>query len=331
MAADIGSGDETSLSDDVSFLCVGLTVVDMITVVGKYPEEDSDQRGISFRKQRGGNASNASTVLTSLGNTCQYLGVLPSTSDPDYRWLKDDFNGHGIKTDLCVNSDRTCPMANVVVSRDTGSRTIIFCDNGQPELSLQQFMSNAGKSLHCFTWIHFELRPNVEDYLHMLETVEEYRTKTAQRTGKEPHTVTPYVSVEIEKPELSNPERAMMLADVIFISKDWARCKGWEDMTTAVSSASRWCRPHCTVICPWAEEGAAAWCNNEVVTSTASPPGEVIDTLGAGDTFVAGFLHTIARHKTVSESLNFACKLAAAKCTIDGFKGLQGLVKIEVR
>ncbi|KAK7091813.1 hypothetical protein V1264_009449 [Littorina saxatilis] len=192
-------------------------------------------------------------------------------------------------------------------------------------------MSNAGKSLHCFTWIHFELRPNVEDYLHMLETVEEYRTKTAQRTGKEPHTVTPYVSVEIEKPELSNPERAMMLADVIFISKDWARCKGWEDMTTAVSSASRWCRPHCTVICPWAEEGAAAWCNNEVVTSTASPPGEVIDTLGAGDTFVAGFLHTIARHKTVSESLNFACKLAAAKCTIDGFKGLQGLVKIEVR
>lgn len=58
----------------------------------------------------------------------------------------------------------------------------------------------------------FQLRPNVEDYLHMLETVEEYRTKTAQRTGKEPHTVTPYVSVEIEKPELSNPGRVIELS-----------------------------------------------------------------------------------------------------------------------
>ena len=42
-------------------------------------------RGISFRKQRGGNASNNCTVLSQLSTPCEYLGVLPPPSDPEHR------------------------------------------------------------------------------------------------------------------------------------------------------------------------------------------------------------------------------------------------------
>lgn len=86
----------------------------------------------------------------------------------------------------------------------------------------------------------------------------------------------------------------------------------------------------CIVVCPWAEKGAAAWCNGEVLTVAANPPGQVVDTLGAGDTFVAGFLHARARHMPVSYALDFACSLAAAKCTMDGFEGLQHFAKINI-
>ncbi|XP_075391798.1 ketohexokinase isoform X3 [Tenrec ecaudatus] len=57
-------------------LCVGLVVLDIINVVDKYPEEDSDSRCLSQRWQRGGNASNSCTVLSLLGAPCAFMGSL---------------------------------------------------------------------------------------------------------------------------------------------------------------------------------------------------------------------------------------------------------------
>ncbi|XP_023255189.1 ketohexokinase-like isoform X2 [Seriola lalandi dorsalis] len=57
-------------------LCVGLVCLDIINVVDKYPEEDTDSRCLSQRWQRGGNASNSCTVLSLLGAPCAFMGSL---------------------------------------------------------------------------------------------------------------------------------------------------------------------------------------------------------------------------------------------------------------
>ncbi|XP_015257949.1 PREDICTED: ketohexokinase isoform X3 [Cyprinodon variegatus] len=57
-------------------LCVGLVCLDIISVVDKYPEEDTDSRCLSQRWQRGGNASNSCTVLSLLGAPCAFMGSL---------------------------------------------------------------------------------------------------------------------------------------------------------------------------------------------------------------------------------------------------------------
>ncbi|XP_026205613.1 ketohexokinase isoform X4 [Anabas testudineus] len=57
-------------------LCVGLVCLDIISVVDKYPEEDTDSRCLSQRWQRGGNASNSCTVLSLLGASCAFMGSL---------------------------------------------------------------------------------------------------------------------------------------------------------------------------------------------------------------------------------------------------------------
>ncbi|XP_075056561.1 ketohexokinase isoform X4 [Mixophyes fleayi] len=57
-------------------LCIGLVCLDIISVVDKYPEEDSDTRCLSQRWQRGGNASNTCTVLSLLGAPCSFMGSL---------------------------------------------------------------------------------------------------------------------------------------------------------------------------------------------------------------------------------------------------------------
>ncbi|XP_028928286.1 ketohexokinase isoform X6 [Ornithorhynchus anatinus] len=62
--------------EEKQILCVGLAVLDVINVVEKYPEEDSDSRCLSQRWQRGGNASNSCTVLSLLGAPCAFMGSL---------------------------------------------------------------------------------------------------------------------------------------------------------------------------------------------------------------------------------------------------------------
>ncbi|XP_017196364.1 ketohexokinase isoform X5 [Oryctolagus cuniculus] len=62
--------------EEKQILCVGLVVLDVINVVDKYPEEDTDSRCLSQRWQRGGNASNSCTVLSLLGAPCAFMGSL---------------------------------------------------------------------------------------------------------------------------------------------------------------------------------------------------------------------------------------------------------------
>ncbi|KAJ6661166.1 hypothetical protein lerEdw1_015302 [Lerista edwardsae] len=57
-------------------LCVGLVCLDIISLVDRYPEEDTDTRCLSQRWQRGGNASNTCTVLSLLGAPCAFMGSL---------------------------------------------------------------------------------------------------------------------------------------------------------------------------------------------------------------------------------------------------------------
>ncbi|XP_008297312.1 ketohexokinase isoform X2 [Stegastes partitus] len=64
------------MEEQKKILCVGLVCLDIINVVDKYPEEDTDSRCLSQRWQRGGNASNSCTVLSLLGASCAFMGSL---------------------------------------------------------------------------------------------------------------------------------------------------------------------------------------------------------------------------------------------------------------
>ena len=48
-----------------------------------------------------------------------------------------------------------------------------------------------------------------------------------------------------------------------------------------------------------------------------------MDTIGAGDTFNAGLIHSQLSEKTIQESLDYACKLAGTKCGMLGYDGLK--------
>ncbi len=77
------------------------------------------------------------------------------------------------------------------------------------------------------------------------------------------------------------------------------------------------------MLCTWGEQGA--WClqrDGHLIHAPAVAVSRVVDTVGAGDTFVAGMIHARLHESSWPAALAAANRLAARKCAQVGFAGL---------
>lgn len=87
-----------------------------------------------------------------------------------------------------------------------------------------------------------------------------------------------------------------------------------EDIAGQEASVPRWSRA-ATVVVTRAERGARVWRNGDAV-EVAGWPRDVVDPVGAGDTFAAALAVALAEGRPVAEAAAFAC--AAASFTVEG-------------
>ncbi|XP_078046266.1 ketohexokinase isoform X1 [Augochlora pura] len=284
-------------SNQQKVLCVGLTCLDIVQTCTHYPEEDSDQRSVEYRWQRGGNASNTCTVLSLLGTSCEFFGTL--SLDEHINFLQNDMKKYNIDFSHCpMVQGIGCPTSTVILSQSTGSRTILHHNPSMPELVLKNFEQ---LRLQDYSWIHFEGR-NLNEVLSMMQCVENYNNMLSysqDSTDKEgawsqmPITV----SVELENPK-SELLDLLAYVDVAFISKDFAQSRGHDNMSDTLKHVANDAKSGATLICAWGDRGAMAKTpDNIIVQSPAFSPHKVVDTLGAGDTFNAAVLHYLNKAK----------------------------------
>ncbi|XP_052341766.1 ketohexokinase isoform X3 [Oncorhynchus keta] len=292
---------------DKKILCIGLVCLDIINVVDKYPEEDTDTRCLSQRWQRGGNASNSCTVLSLLGAPCAFMGSLAPGHVADF--VLDDFQKYQIDISLLSEHPHSSfPTSMIISNVTTGTRTILHMNRNLPDVSAADFSK---VDFSQYKWIHWEGR-NAEEQVKMIQQVE-----LSNNTLPQQHRIT--VSVEIEKTR-EPLYQLFHYGDVVFVSKDVAMHFGFHSAASALNGLYHRVKKGAVLICAWAEKGADAMGPDGIVVhSDAFPPEALVDTLGAGDTFNASVIYTLSNGGGVQEALTFGCQVAGRKCGVHGY------------
>ncbi|CAG8503815.1 2966_t:CDS:2 [Ambispora gerdemannii] len=161
-----------------------------------------------------------------------------------------------------------------------------------------------------FNWIHFEGR-NTEEVAKMMDHTDtkEWRNRCI-------------ISVELEKPHRKGLEDLMHRADVVFFSKVFAEGKGYDRAGDFLQVMGPYCKKTASLFCTWGSSGASCFHNptQKLFSASALPIPSVVDSVGAGDTFIAGVIYGLTQGMPPEGCLRSACELAGRKCAQVGFE-----------
>lgn len=284
-----------------TILAVGVATLDIVNEVAAYPEEDTEIRALSQRIQRGGNATNTLVVLSQLGHGCVWAGVLADA--PDVAVVLEELRRYAIDYRYCLRLPQgRLPTSCVTLSRSSGSRSIVHYRD-LPEYAAADF---ARIPLREIDWLHFEGRNVAETRSMMLRARREARAVP--------------VSLEVEKPR-EGIEQLFPLADLLLFSSAYAASR--ELSPGDLLDHTRELAPQARLVCTLGDRGAIGLDRDgETITAGACPPRQIVDTLGAGDTFNAGVIDALLCGAALQEALQFACALAGARCAQTGLHNL---------
>ncbi len=283
-------------------LAIGNLVLDTLLFVRQYPHEDAEVRADKRLRQPGGNAANSLYVLKQLGHDSALMSVL--ASDQEAKLLQQALAQRGVDLSLCERKLKgATPSSHILVNQQNGSRTIVHYRD-LPELSFEHF---AKTEIEHFDWLHFEGR-NVENLVGMLNISKTFCPDTP-------------ISLDLEKPR-SGIEQLLSQTNVIFTGKHYAQAKGLDHPQACIQQLRPFA-PQSLIICTWGEQGV--WFQAAHSGETIHIPAvqvRVKDTLGAGDTFLAGVIHQLVNQHSPEQAVRYGSELAARKCRQIGLDNL---------
>lgn len=281
-------------------LGIGNAVLDIILKVDHHPKEDEELRALNKHVETGGNVNNTLYVLNQLGHKTDICTTM--ASDAEAKQLLTGLQARNISTEHTQKfiQGRT-PTSFVTLNAQNGHRTIVHYRD-LPEVSFDFF---AKIEIEAYDWLHFEGRnlPQLPGMLNIAKTFLSHQP----------------ISLEVEKPR-DGIESLFSSVNVIIFSHHYAKAKGFSDGQALLESLNL---PNTNLVCTWGKDGV--WfkpINAEIAHLPAEQVSPIVDTLGAGDTFNAGLIHSLIDKQSLAEAVQYANKLAAKKCLQPGLDNL---------
>lgn len=283
-------------------LGVGNLVLDTQLFVSDYPAEDSEQRAQQRIFALGGNVANNLQVLRQLGHDCAICSTL-ATDDAAKR-LKKALEERQIDTQHIQRFIQgSTPTSYVQINQQNGSRTIVHFRD-LPEVHFEHF---AKIEIENYDWLHFEGR-NIEALGGMLNIAKTFLSHQP-------------ISIELEKPR-EGLEDLLGQVNLIFTGKAYALSLGFDQPETLIAHLQQRA-PQASIICSWGADGAwfaapGTQATHQATQALAKP----VDTLGAGDTFIAATIDALMAQKPLAEAVMAGNQLARRKCQQLGLDNL---------
>jgi sulfofructose kinase len=104
---------------------LGISVIDYLALVSKYPEKNQKTEAIESVVQTGGPVSTAMVAAAKYGADSWLISVLGN--DPEGLWVREQLQAEGVHTEcLILDPEFRTPKAFIWIEEETGLRTIVL-------------------------------------------------------------------------------------------------------------------------------------------------------------------------------------------------------------
>lgn len=281
-------------------------------LVGFYPSDGPsliDSPGVV--KTWGGDTSNFAIGVAKLGKTVSYLTRVGD--EPFGRGFLELWRSTGVDTSL-VEIDKARKTGLYFVSFDGNKHSLTYyrTDSAASAISLASLDSLAIESyrvLHL-SGLSLGMSPGACDV--GLELI-----RRAKLAGSMVSFDVNYRKAQWESPQAASAcfSKALALGvNILEITDDEMKALAWGDCLSDVEHRFPMVE---TIALKRGAAGAELVSNGQRISHPAFPV-SVVDTVGAGDSFDAGFLTQIVEGQVLSEAIRFAAATAALTCTGKG-------------
>jgi sulfofructose kinase len=290
-------------SAGVDLVGVGLNATDTIIPVPEYPARGSKVAFRSANVLPGGQVASAVAACKSWGLRTRYVGKVGDDAAGELH--RAEFARLGVEAHLVTAKGCASQQAFILVD-DTGERTVLWKRDERLTLRPEELRRE---------WIVDARVLHVDGH------------DTAAATAAAGWAREAGVPVVADLDELyPGVEELLPKLDYFVASRDIpGRLTGERDLRKALVEVKR--KYGCALAAATlGEEGVLAW-DGSAFWHAAAFRVKVVDSIGAGDIFHAGFIYGLLRGWPLSRQLDFACAAAALNCMGVGARG--GIASVE--
>jgi sulfofructose kinase len=290
----------------VDVVGVGLNATDTIIPVPHYPERGSKVAFHSANVLPGGQVASAVAACQQWGLRTRYVGKVGD--DPAGQLHRDEFARLGVDARLFTAPGCPSQQAFIIVD-DTGERTVLWKRDSRLSLCQDELKRE---------WV------SDARVLH----VDGHDTAAAATAAAWAREAGVAVVADLDEP-YPGIEKLLPNLDYLIASRDIpGRLVGESDLRRALRIARD--QFGCVLTAATlGEEGVLAWDGAQFHYAAAYCV-HVVDSIGAGDIFHAGFIYGLLQGWPLQRQLDFACAAAALNCSAVGARGgIQPVARIE--